>query len=143
MPDLLRASPEQVVRTEASSGLRGPHHSRPEALDALDQNHPGCLLSRLDRMTGERDPHLRGAHVADVLDMLYDQDAFLGIRETFYAENEALWEASDEEGRLALSVATCAAVVLLELEQDTFWPTFAEPPEAMLPLVKRLAGADR
>jgi hypothetical protein len=92
----------------------------------------------LNRMTGAN-PHLHGAAVADVLDMLYEQDAFLGVVEPFHEAHEALWLDNDQEMRMRLSYAVRAAVVLLELEALS--ESYVEPPpEAMLPLVTRLAG---
>jgi hypothetical protein len=90
----------------------------------------------LERMTG-RNPHLRGAHVADVLDMLYEQDAFLALAEPFYEAYEPLFT---EENRWSLFYAIEAAVVLLEEEERASEPPHKVPPDAMLPLVLRLAG---
>jgi hypothetical protein len=90
----------------------------------------------LERMTG-RNPHLRGAHVADVLDMLYEQDAFLALAEPFYEAYEPLFT---EENRWSLFYAIEAAVVLLEEEERASEPPHKVPPDAMLPLVMRLAG---
>jgi hypothetical protein len=93
----------------------------------------------LGRMT-ERNLHLRGAAVADILDMLYESDSYLGVVEPFYEANEALWTDHPLDVQIRLSIATRAAVVLLELERAAF--EHVEPPEAMLPMVRRLAGVD-
>jgi hypothetical protein len=95
----------------------------------------------LNRMTVVHgNTHLEGAGVADILDMLYESDAYLGIVEPFYEQNEALWTDHPLDMKIRLSVATRGAVVLLELERGAF--EHVDPPEEMLPLVRRLAGVD-
>lgn len=117
----------------------------------------GAVLAVEGRMTEEereeflarmtwRNPHLRGAHVADILDMLYESDAYLGIVEPFFEDNEHLWREMEERGdRLAgwsLTYAVIAAVVLLGLEEAASEPPHKTPPDEMMPLVLRLAGQE-
>lgn len=83
----------------------------------------------LDRVTAIN-PQLRGAHVADILEMLYDGDAYLAYREAdAFIEN---WEP----GR---GLAVIAAVVLLDLMTEASEPPIKQPSAEMLALVERLA----
>jgi hypothetical protein len=119
--------------------------SREDAAARVSENMNAAERQKfLDRMTGKRNPRLRGAHVEDILDMLWEHDAYLGVLEPFYERNEALWKAAESSGdaaqRWALSYASIAAVVLLEYEALADEPPHVVPPDDMLPLVKRLAG---
>lgn len=83
----------------------------------------------LDRVTAIN-PQLRGAHVADVLEMLYDGDAYLSYREAdVFIENHVP----------GTGLAVIAAVVLLDLMDEASEPPRKEPSAEMLALVERLA----
>jgi hypothetical protein len=82
----------------------------------------------LDRVTAIN-PHLRGAHITDILEMLYDGDAYLAYRE---ADEFIEYRAQ------GTSFAVIVAVVLLDLMSEASDPP-QTPPDEMIALVHRLA----
>lgn len=92
----------------------------------MDEHEKLLFLERVRQLN----PQLRGAHVADVLEMLYDGDAYLAYREAdVFVENR-------DPGT---GLAVIAAVVLLDLMNEASEPPHKQPSAEMLAMVERLA----
>ena len=90
---------------------------RTQALLAVERcMQPGVKDLFLQRMT-EVNPRLRGAHVADILDMMESSDAWLDVVEDSYYEPlydtcEAAWGESDGQPGVGSLVASLALYAL-------------------------------
>jgi hypothetical protein len=108
--------------------------------NALTRPAQGLALARMI----ELNPHLRGAHLSDVLDMLDQSDSFLGLSEPYWEQHGAALAAElGAEGHGVVTVSVDAAVLLLNYMQRSAESDPVEtiaPPELVV-LVDRLARA--
>lgn len=116
-----RAHREAMAEREADPGDSSPELTIEERLTEEERRR---LLERVFAAN----PQLRGAKVADVLDIYDNGDALLSLTERFY-EQHADWLARDDHDPKERHFAVLAAALL-------------QPAEGMLLLVERLLAGD-
>ena len=82
-------------------------HAAVRAEELLTSEERALVLGLCARLY----PRLRGAGVADILDILWDHDQFLDYLEPFYEKNDPYWNPNRDQVLSYLSIAALLLVL--------------------------------